>query len=151
MKTKLSIFILSTLLFAVSCTQPEPSNQQKTEVETTQHQNNPVNYIVLTSNIQQIRSISEGAQMLKAEDPENYGKTEVVVCGKTVTEVTDPEVMEPILKAISEGDLDVKICEFSINEHQVDASLIPAPLTTVKNGIWYNFKKQAEGFQSLGL
>lgn len=151
MKTKLILLTFATLLFAASCSQPEQSNQQKTEVETTQIQNNSVNYIVLTSNIQQIRSISEGAQMLKAENPNNYGKMEVVVCGKTVTDITNAEVMEPILKAISEGDLDVKICGFSIKEHKVDSALIPAPLTITENGIWYNFKKQAEGFRSLGL
>lgn len=151
MKTTLKIILILSILFAASCTQSKEESKQTSAAETSQTHNDVTNYIVLTSNIQQIRSISEGAQMLKAENPDAYGKTEVVVCGKTVTEITNTEVMAPILKAISEGNLDVKICGFSINEHNVDANLIPAPLTIVENGIWYNFKKQAEGFRSLGL
>lgn len=151
MKTTLKIAFISSILFLASCTQPQEGSQQKSTAETSQTHNDVTNYIVLTSNIQQIRSISQGAQMLKAENPDAYGKTEVVVCGKTVSEITRTEVMAPILKTISEGNLDVKICGFSINEHNVDVGLIPEPLTIVENGIWYNFKKQAEGFRSLGL
>lgn len=59
--------------------------------------------------------------------------------------------MQPILEAIAAGQLDVKLCGFSINQLGVDKSLVPEPITIVENGIYYNFQKQHEGYMSLGL
>ncbi len=150
MKTKLSILVLALAsLFFVACTESQQSNQD----DVAQSDNTPKveNYIVLTSNIQQIRSISHAAQLMKAQSPDTLGKVEVVVCGKTVKETTNPDVMQPILEAIAAGQLDVKLCGFSINQLGVDKSLVPEPITIVENGIYYNFQKQHEGYMSLGL
>ena len=68
-------------------------------------------YLTLTSNVQQIRAISNAVTLMKQDEQYNFNSMEVVVCGKTVTELTDPEVMEPILKAIADANLKVKACD----------------------------------------
>lgn len=150
MKTKITTLLIAVAsIFLVACTQPQQSNSSEAS-----HQNETTkveNYVVLTSNIQQIRSISHAAQLMKAESPDTFGKMEVVVCGKTVKETTDPQVMEPILKAIEAGELEVKLCGFSVKQLGVDETQVPAPITIVENGIYYNFQKQHEGYNSLGL
>ncbi len=149
MRTKLSILVLAVAsIFFVACNQAQQDNLS---VEHADKTSKVENYIVLTSNIQQIRSISHAAQLMRAEAPETFGKMEVVVCGKTVKETTNPEVMAPILEAIEAGDLDVKLCGFSINQLGVDEAEVPSAITIVENGIYYNFKKQSEGYTSLGL
>lgn len=73
MKTKLSILVLALAsLFFVACTESQQSNQD----DVAQSDNTPKveNYIVLTSNIQQIRSISHAAQLMKFSRPTPWEK-----------------------------------------------------------------------------
>lgn len=152
MKTRIStlLFAVASILF-VACTQ-QP--QQTTDKDTSsQDINHPKveNYIVLTNNVQQIRAISNAAQMIKADSPSEFGKMEVVVCGKTVAEMTNAETMAPLLEAIEAGELDVKVCGFSLKQQKVDSTQLPSQISVVENGIYYNFKKQHEGYNSLGI
>lgn len=152
MKTRIStlLFAVASILF-VACTQ-QP--QQTTDKDTSsQDINHPKveNYIVLTNNVQQIRAISNAAQMMKADSPSKFGKMEVVVCGKTVAEMTNSETMAPLLEAIEDGDLDVKVCGFSLKQQKVDSTQLPSQISVVENGIYYNFNKQYDGYNSLGI
>lgn len=145
MKTKISTLILTfASLILLSCTQPSNNDKSTAELKIE-------NYIVLTNNIQQIRAISNAAQIMKSESAEEFGKMEVMVCGKTVSEMTNEETMEPLLKAIEEGELDVKACGFSLKQFNIDSTDLPSQISVVENGIYYNFKKQHEGYNSLGL
>ncbi|MGZ5242380.1 MAG: hypothetical protein ACXWW0_00795 [Bacteroidia bacterium] len=50
----------------------------------TVYKKNKHNYIVLTSNIEQLKPILISAEKLQAEDGKKFGDFQVVVCGKTV-------------------------------------------------------------------
>ena len=152
MKLRITTLLLAvaSILF-VACTQQA---QQTTEKDTSSQEiNHPKveNYIVLTNNIQQIRAISNAALIMKGESPKEFGEMEVVVCGKTVEEMTNTETMAPLLEAIEAGDLKVKVCGFSLKQLKVDSTQLPSQVSIVENGIYYNFKKQHEGYNSLGI
>ena len=152
MKTKITTLLLAvaSILF-VACTQ-QP--QQTTDKDTSSQEiNHPKveNYIVLTNNVQQIRAISNAAQIMKSESPSEFGKMEMVVCGKTVAEMTNSEAMAPLIQAIEAAELDVKVCGFSLKQLKVDSTQLPSQVSVVDNGIYYNFKKQHEGYNSLGI
>jgi len=151
MKTKrIFIVLISTMLLLAACDETQKSQEQrerateKTEVKKT-------DYLTLTSNVQQIRAIADAAQIMQKNDLYNFGKMEVVVCGQTVTELTNSEVMEPLLKVIVEANLEVKACGFSVNGQKVDTTLLPAEIEVVDNGIAYALEKQLAGYEVLGL
>ena len=141
------IAAISSLLLA-ACTQT--GNQDSSTVNATTEVKK-TDYLTLTSNVQQIRAISNAVTLMKQDEQYNINSMEVVVCGKTVTELTDPEVMEPILKAIADANLKVKACGFSVNGQNVDQSKLPSEVEVVENGIAYALEKQLSGYEVLGL
>lgn len=151
MKTKqIFIVLISSMLLLAACSETQKP-QEQTETATERAEEKKTDYLTLTSNVQQIRAIAHAAQIMQNNDLYNLGKMEVVICGQTVTELTNSEVMEPILKAIAEGNLEVKACGFSVSGQKVDTSLLPPEIEVVDNGIAYALEKQLAGYEVLGL
>lgn len=109
------------------------------------------NYITLLTKINRLASVSHATELLKDEDEETFGEMIAVLCGKTVAEITDPEVAGPLLEKTREAGVKVKLCGFSVEKNKVDTSKIPDDIEIVDNGIWYGMRKQQEGYWSLGL
>lgn len=145
---KLMIVAVSALLLA-ACTQTaEQNNEPIAAAETVEVKKD---YLTLTSNVQQIRAIAHAASLMQQDEQYHFNSMEVVICGQTVTELTKPEVMEPILQAIADANLQVKACGFSVNGQKVDRSQLPPQIEVVENGIAYALSKQLAGYEVLGL
>ncbi|MDO5522680.1 MAG: hypothetical protein Q4G48_01390 [Bacteroidia bacterium] len=108
------------------------------------------NYIVLTSNIEQLEAIAHAAELLRADDEDDdfFGEVIAVLCGKTVAEIV---YADKLLEKTRAADVNVKVCGFSVEKNSVNPDDIPADVEIVKNGIWYCMEKQKEGYLSLGL
>jgi intracellular sulfur oxidation DsrE/DsrF family protein len=101
--------------------------------------------------VQQIRAIAHAVSLMKQDENYHFNSMEVVICGQTVTELTKPEVMEPILKAIADANLKLIACGFSVNGQKVDRTQLPPEVEVVENGIAYALAKQLAGYEVLGL
>ena len=146
---KMMIVAVSALLLAACTLTTEQKNEQIAATETADVKK--TDYLTLTSNVQQIRAIAHAVSLMQQDETYHFNSMEVVICGQTVTELTKPEVMEPILKAIADANLQVKACGFSVNGQKVDRTKLPPEIEVVENGIAYALEKQLAGYEVLGL
>ncbi|WP_026452441.1 hypothetical protein [Aequorivita capsosiphonis] len=109
------------------------------------------NYVVLTKNVQQLKPILLAAEALANQDGEDFGNFEIIVCGKTIGDSTNLEVMQPHLEKAQLIGANIVACGFSLNRFKVDRKRIPKDMKIVKNGILYNFQLQKQGYLSLEL
>ena len=109
------------------------------------------NYFVLNRNLQQLKAISWAAGDLAEMDGEQFGEFNVVICGKAVKDLVNPEIMDPIIKLAEEKGVQLVACGFSLKKFGVDPSAIPAQMTKVDNGILYGFSLQKKGYYSITL
>ncbi|MDD4778419.1 MAG: hypothetical protein PHV53_09050 [Fermentimonas sp.] len=144
------MLVAVSVLTLTACTSAA-DQQQEPVAAVTSVEEVKTDYLTLTSNVQQIRAIAHAVSVMKENENYNFNSMEVVICGQTVTELVKPEVMEPILKAINDANLQVKACGFSVNGQKVDRTKIPSEIEVVENGIAYALEKQIEGYEVLGL
>ena len=116
---------------------------------TVNHEKN--NYVVLTSKIPQLQPIILTAEALAEEDGENFGDFQVIICGKTVTDLTDKEMMQNFITKAKTANVNIIVCGFSLKKFGVDQKDIPQQLEVVDNGILYNFQLQKKGYLSIEL
>src|SRR3970040_789630 len=135
------ILFLSIFALLTSCA----SLTQKQAESTTK------NYVVLTSNIQQLKPIILAAKDLASEDRENFGGFKVIVCGKTVTDLTYKEIMNEYVEMARINNVKLIACGFSLKKFKVNGKDIPNQFEVVQNGILYNFQLQKSGYLSLAL
>jgi len=109
------------------------------------------NYVVLTKKIDQLQPILITAEELKKEDGHHFGDFQVIVCGQTVTGLTDKEEMKKFTSRAEEAGVKLIACGFSLKKFGVDPENIPSEMKIVDNGILYNFQLQKKGYYSLGL
>ncbi|MFO7719990.1 MAG: sulfur reduction protein DsrE [Gillisia sp.] len=109
------------------------------------------NYVVLTSKIPQLQPIILTAEALAKEDGEKFGDFQVIICGKTVTDLTDKVTIEKFMDKAKEAHVNIVICGFSLKQFGVDQKEIPQELDVVDNGILYNFQLQKKGYLSIEL
>lgn len=109
------------------------------------------NYFVLNRNLQQLKAISLAAGDLAEMEGEQFGEFNVVICGKAVQELTDPAIMEPIIKLAEEKGVQLVACGFSLKKFGVDPAALPSQMTKVDNGILYGFTLQKKGYYSITL
>lgn len=108
-------------------------------------------YVVLTKKIPQLKPILLTAEDLQKEDRNNFGDFQVIICGKTVTELTDREKLETFIKKAKELNVTINACGFSLKKFGVDETQLPKDIKVVKNGILYDLQLQKKGYYSLGL
>ena len=109
------------------------------------------NYVVLTKKIPQLQPIFLTAETLAQEDGNNFGKFEVIICGQTVKELTDKEMMQEYINKAKEHNVELIACGFSLNKFGVDRKDISPELRVVDNGILYNLQLQKKGYTSISL
>lgn len=127
MKKYILIFAIFTLL--TSCA----TLTQKTAETPTE------NYVVLTSNVKQLKSIFLAAKDLSAEDGVNFGEFKVIICGKTITDLAE------------KNNVKIVACGFSLKKFHINPQDIPKQIEIVPNGILYNFQLQKSGYLSITL
>lgn len=108
-------------------------------------------YFVLNRNVQQLKAIALAAGDLAQVDGESYGVFQVVICGKSVKDLANPETMAPFMKLLNEHKVEVIACGFSLKKFGVEEAQLPAGVTTVKNGIFFGFERQKAGAYSITL
>ncbi|MHB1108644.1 MAG: DsrE family protein [Lutibacter sp.] len=136
--------ILSTmiLVLAFSTFSAEAQNRMH-------HKKN--NYVVLTKTIPQLQPIILTAEALAKEDGRKFGDFQVIICGKTVTDLTDKEMMRKFIDKAEKAKVKIVICGFSLKQFGVDQKDIPQELEVVDNGILHNFQLQKKGYLSVEL
>lgn len=112
---------------------------------------NKNNYVVLTNKIPQLKPILLTAEALELEDEGNYGDFQIIICGKTVEDLKNKELMHDLLHKAEAQNVRIVICGFSLKKFKVDEKDIPKELEVVPNGILYNFQLQKKGYRSIAL
>ena len=116
-----------------------------------QAQHEQENYVVLTKKIPQLEPIFLTAETLAEEDGKNFGKFEVIICGQTVKELSDKEMMQKYINRAKEQNVELVACGFSLNKFGVDRKNISPEFRVVENGILYNLQLQKKGYTSISL
>ena len=109
------------------------------------------NYVVLTMKLPQMQPIFLTAESLALEDGKDFGKFEVIICGQTVKELTDQDMMNDYIDKAEKANVELVICGFSLNKFGVDRKDISPRLRTVENVILYNLQLQKKGYTSISL
>lgn len=139
MKAIISTLVLSILLIVGN------SQQSFSQENTTQ------NYVVLTKKVAQLKPILLAAKALAKEDGTNFGKFEIIVCGKEIGDLTDIEKLQPHLAEAEKIGATIIACGFSLKKFKVEQNKLPKDVKVVDNGILYNFQLQKKGYISLAL
>jgi intracellular sulfur oxidation DsrE/DsrF family protein len=133
-----SVFLMLTL-FSTANLQAQQMNNDKN------------NYVVLTKKVPQLQPIILTAEALKAEDGEDFGDFQVIICGKSIGEITNPEKINRFIQKAEKAGVKLVACGFSLNKFKVDKTKVPKEMKVVKNGILYNFQLQKKGYKSISL
>lgn len=116
-----------------------------------QHQDDKNNYVVLTKKIPQLQPIILTAEALKAEEGEDFGDFQVIICGKQIGDITNTHKMNKFIKKAEEAGVHLVACGFSLNKFKIDTTNVPEEMKVVENGILYNLQLQKKGYKSLSL
>ena len=135
-------YFISSIVLLLSLIATPVKAQQQAEQQ---------NYVILTKKLPQLQPIFLTAETLAQEDGENFGKFEVIICGQTVKELTDRDMMQEYIEKAEKAKVELVICGFSLNKFGVDRKDISPQLRTVENGILYNLQLQKKGYTSLSL
>lgn len=136
------MYFLSSIVFLLAFI-PNPANAQV--------QDEQQNYVVLTKKIPQLQPIFLTAETLAQEDGNNFGKFEVIICGQTVKDLSDKEMMQEYINIAKQHNVELIACGFSLNKFGVDRKDISPELRVVENGILYNLQLQKKGYTSISL
>lgn len=138
----MKMYFLSSIVFLLAFI-PNPANAQV--------QDEQQNYVVLTKKIPQLQPIFLTAETLAQEDGNNFGKFEVIICGQTVKDLSDKEMMQEYINIAKQHNVELIACGFSLNKFGVDRKDISPELRVVENGILYNLQLQKKGYTSISL
>lgn len=76
----------------------------------------------------------------------------ILSCGPLVKEIsTSPELQSLIKSAVNEYGLSILVCGLSIEQFDVDTTLLPLETPITQNGLIYMFGLQEQGFKTLIL
>lgn len=109
------------------------------------------NYIVVTKKVPQFQPIILTAEALKAEEVNDFGNFEILICGQLIGDITDPEKMGDFIEKAEKAGVTIVACGFSLNRFKIDRNKVPKEIKIVENGILYNFQLQKQGYKSLSL
>ena len=115
MKNIVLIFAALLMLFSVNTNAQNPNSDKN-------------NYVVLTKKIDQLQPILITAEELKKEDGYHFGDFQVIVCGQTVTGLTDKEEMKKFTSRAEEAGVKLIACGFSLKKFGVDPDNIPSEI-----------------------
>lgn len=112
---------------------------------------NKNNYFVLTRNVSQLKPIILAAEELAKNDGEHFGEYQVVICGKTVSDLTDEIIMNDLVKMAEVHHVKLFACGFSLQKFNVEERELPEQVQVVENGILYGFELEKRGFYAITL
>lgn len=124
-----------------------PLQAQSSHEDNAEH----INYVVLTRKVPQLKPILLAAEELKVQDGAKFGDFQVVVCGKTVQDLTNKEIMGGFIEKAEKAGVTINACGFSLKKFGVDRTELPEALRVVENGILHNFELQKKGYLSIEL
>jgi len=141
----MKIFFYSSIFLVLSLL--SNANLQAQQIDS----NAKNNYVVLIKKIPKLQPIILTAEALKAEDGENFGDFQVIICGKEIGDITDTAKMKGFIEKAKRAGVQLVACGFSLNKFKVDKTEVPKEIKTVENGILHNFQLQKKGYKSLSL
>jgi intracellular sulfur oxidation DsrE/DsrF family protein len=141
---KLFITLSLAALALASCQAPAP-----TEVVVEETVEN--NYFILNRNVEQLKAVGKAAADLAAADSTSYGTFKVVVCGKSVQDLVDEEMMADAVAILQASGVEMYACGLSLKKFGVDPAALPEFYQVVPNGLVFGFELQKEGYYSITL
>ncbi|WP_200978339.1 DsrE family protein [Echinicola sp. 20G] len=109
------------------------------------------NYLVLSKNIQQLKSVLLTANALAKEDARRYGEFYVIICGKTVNEIADNPDFNELLEKAKAQNVKVIVCGISLSKFNINPESLPGNLEITPNGILYGFQLLKKDFITLTI
>ena len=143
MKKFIITFSLAALALA-SCQAPAPT--EDVVEETVEN-----NYFILNRNVEQLKAVGKAAADLAAADSTSYGTFKVVVCGKSVQDLVDEEMMADAVAILQASGVEMYACGLSLKKFGVDPASLPEFYQVVPNGLVFGFELQKEGYYSITL
>ncbi|WP_179352131.1 sulfur reduction protein DsrE [Winogradskyella vidalii] len=137
-------YLLRTIFLIVALV--STINLQAQNTDTTKN-----NYIVVTKKVPQFQPIILTAEALKAEEGNDFGNFEILICGQLIGDITDADKMGDFIEKAEKAGVTIVACGFSLNKFKVDRATVPKAIKIVENGILYNFQLQKQGYKSLSL
>ncbi|MCM4156468.1 DsrE family protein [Gramella sp. AN32] len=119
--------------------------------QTSKQEHHSHNYVVLTKKIPQLQPIILTAEALAEEDGVSFGDFQTIICGKTVEDLTDKEMMKSFIEKAEKSHVKIVVCGFSLKKFKVNKEDIPEELEVVDNGILHDFQLQKKGYLSIEL
>ncbi|WP_034888668.1 DsrE family protein [Gillisia sp. Hel_I_29] len=119
--------------------------------QTTKQEQHSHNYVVLTKKIPQLQPIILTAEALAEEDGKSFGDFQAIICGKTVENLTDKEMMKSFIEKAEKAHVKIVVCGLSLKKFKVNKEDIPHELEVVDNGLLHNFQLQKKGYLSIEL
>ena len=109
------------------------------------------NYLVLSKNIQQLKPVLLTANELAKEDGKKHGAFYIIICGKTVNDISDNPGFNVLLKKAKVQNIKVFVCGLSLSKFNINPEALPSNLEITPNGILYGFQLTKKGFITLTI
>lgn len=110
-----------------------------------QDQNTHTDFVILTSQFDQLEPILITAESLSSKD--NF---QIVLYGKDVKQITEPE-MEKYLIWAEKSEAKFFVCQMSLNRLKIEKSELPSGIEIVDNAFLYSLQLQKKGYKTLNL
>lgn len=135
----LYIATLFLLIFGASSLQAQDFNPKKN------------NYLVLSKNTQQLKPVLLTANELAKEDGKKRGAFYVIICGKTVNDISNNSDFNTLLEKAKTQNVKVFVCGISLSKFNINPDTLPNNLEIIPNGILYGFQLTKQGFITLTI
>lgn len=112
---------------------------------TAQQKSETTNFVILSSNIDQIEPI-----LMAAQNQSREGEFQVVFYGSEVRQLSSQSFKE-YLKLAEESKVRLSVCQMSIDRLKIDPATIPEEITLVENAFLYSLQLQKKGCNTLNL
>lgn len=137
-----TVLLLSLFIVPNTYSQPvDPQSQEHFQA------NEGQDYAMLIRNMNHLNAAIKTVQMLEG-DGQTADQFEVVVCGKSVTKLSDHTDL--IDRAAGAG-ITLSACGMSLNKFSVEKEELPQEVNIVPNGLLRMFDLKEKGYNTLAL
>lgn len=140
--------IFATLLLSAIIVPPIYGQPAEPDGETKLQPNAEHSYAMLIRNMNHLNAALKTAGMLKKDGGNGIDHFEVVICGKSVTQLNDHAGL--IDDAVQAG-ITLTACGMSLNKFSVSEDELPQGVGVVPNGLIRIFHLQKKGYQTVTL
>jgi len=143
LKQIFTTFLLSILIVPIANSQAvESNNQRQIKPDTGE------NYAILIRKINHLNAALKTVSMMEKEDDNAINRFEVVICGKSVTQLNNNTDL--VSKATQAG-ITLSACGMSLNKFSISKDELPEGIGVVANGLIRIFELQEEGYKTITL